>query len=85
MERAGRARPGFEAEERHRQPIADICRRLDGIPLAIELAAARVRVLTPAQIADGLDQRFALLTGRPAPPCPDNKPWRRRWTGRTLC
>jgi len=63
VERAGRARPGFEAEERHLQAIAQICRRLDGIPLAIELAAARVRVLTPSQIADGLNQRFALLTG----------------------
>ena len=63
VERARRARPGFEPEERHRQPIAEICRRLDGIPLAIELAAARVRVLSPAQIADGLNQRFALLTG----------------------
>jgi predicted ATPase/class 3 adenylate cyclase len=43
--------------------IAQICRRLDGIPLAIELAAARVRVLSVAEIADRLDQRFRLLTG----------------------
>jgi non-specific serine/threonine protein kinase len=42
--------------------VADICRRLDGIPLAIELAAARIRVLTPRQIADQLDERFSLLT-----------------------
>ena len=45
--------------------VAEICRRLDGIPLAIELAAARVRVFTPAQIAAGLNQRFELLTGAP--------------------
>ena len=45
------------------EAIAEICRRLDGIPLAIELAAARVRVLTPAQIASGLAERFRLLTG----------------------
>jgi predicted ATPase/class 3 adenylate cyclase len=42
--------------------IATICRRLDGIPLAIELAAARTRLLTPRQIAEGLDDRFQLLT-----------------------
>lgn len=43
--------------------MAEICNRLDGIPLAIELAAARVRVLTAEQIADGLSDRFRLLTG----------------------
>ena len=43
--------------------VAEICRRLDGIPLAIELAAARVSVLAPDQIAERLDQRFRLLTG----------------------
>ncbi|MCX5608226.1 winged helix-turn-helix domain-containing protein [Streptomyces sp. NBC_00047] len=42
---------------------AEICRRLDGLPLAIELAAARLRLLTPRQIADRLDDRFRLLTG----------------------
>jgi predicted ATPase/DNA-binding CsgD family transcriptional regulator len=62
-ERAGRARPGFALTERNAQAVADICRRLDGIPLAIELAAARVRVFTPAQIAAGLNERFQLLTG----------------------
>ena len=43
--------------------VAEICRRLDGIPLALELAAARVRVLAPGQIAAGLSDRFGLLTG----------------------
>jgi predicted ATPase/class 3 adenylate cyclase len=43
--------------------VAEICRRLDGIPLAIELAAARVKVLAPRQLAQKLDERFQLLTG----------------------
>jgi predicted ATPase/class 3 adenylate cyclase len=62
-ERASRARPGFCLDDRNHEAVARICRSLDGIPLAIELAAARVRVLTPAQIADGLRERFRLLTG----------------------
>ena len=65
VDRAGRARPGFSLTEANASAVADICRRLDGIPLAIELAAARIRVFTPAQIAAGLDQRFELLTGAP--------------------
>jgi predicted ATPase/class 3 adenylate cyclase/DNA-binding CsgD family transcriptional regulator len=63
VERARRARAGFELSERNAAAVGEICRRLDGIPLAIELAAARTRVLTPAQIADGLSERFRLLTG----------------------
>src|SRR5439155_10460791 len=43
--------------------VAQVCHRLDGIPLAIELAAARMKVLTVAQIAARLDDRFRLLTG----------------------
>jgi predicted ATPase len=65
VDRAGRARPGFALTDANSSAVAEICRHLDGIPLAIELAAARVRVFTPAQIAAGLDQRFALLTGAP--------------------
>ncbi|MEU1519348.1 BTAD domain-containing putative transcriptional regulator [Streptomyces sp. NPDC005811] len=49
-------------DERDEQAVAEICRRLDGLPLAIELAAARLRLLTPRQIADRLDDRFRLLT-----------------------
>jgi non-specific serine/threonine protein kinase len=55
--------PGFALTAQNAEAIAQICRRLDGIPLAVELAAARVRSLPPAQIAARLDHRFRLLTG----------------------
>ncbi|MET8475544.1 BTAD domain-containing putative transcriptional regulator [Streptomyces sp. NPDC006422] len=61
-ERAAAVRPGFDPSQDQRA-VAEICRRLDGLPLAIELAAARLRLLTPRQIADRLDDRFRLLTG----------------------
>ena len=54
---------GFAVSEDAPASIVRICRRLDGIPLAIELAAARVSVLSPRQIADRLEDRFRLLTG----------------------
>ncbi|MFJ6380430.1 AfsR/SARP family transcriptional regulator [Kitasatospora sp. NPDC092039] len=60
-ERAAAARPGFDPGS-DPEACAEICRRLDGLPLAIELAAARLRVMTARQIADRLDGRFALLT-----------------------
>jgi non-specific serine/threonine protein kinase len=65
VERAAQARPGFALTESNSAAVAEICRRLDGIPLAIELAAARARALTPNEIADRLDERFTLLTGGP--------------------
>jgi predicted ATPase len=58
--RARAAVPGFEADARD---VVRLCRRLEGIPLAIELAAARVKLLTPAQLLARLDERFAVLTG----------------------
>ncbi|WP_460067301.1 BTAD domain-containing putative transcriptional regulator [Streptomyces sp. YKOK-I1] len=63
-ERAAAVRPttATTAPDRDEQAVAEICRRLDGLPLAIELAAARLRLLTPRQIADRLDDRFRLLT-----------------------
>ncbi|WP_053849709.1 BTAD domain-containing putative transcriptional regulator [Streptomyces sp. NRRL B-24085] len=63
-ERGAAARPGFrvDADEETAAACAEICRRLDGLPLGIELAAARLRMLTPRQIADRLDDRFRLLT-----------------------
>jgi predicted ATPase/class 3 adenylate cyclase len=62
-ERAASARLGFSLSEWNREAVVEICRRLDGIPLAIELAAARVSAMTPAEIAGLLDERFRLLTG----------------------
>ena len=61
-ERARHAKPGFVLDERNSASVAHICRRLDGIPLAIELAAARMKVLSVAEIAARLDDRFSLLT-----------------------
>ncbi|HSN21390.1 MAG TPA: adenylate/guanylate cyclase domain-containing protein, partial [Usitatibacter sp.] len=61
LERAGAARAGFVADEADAAAIADICRRLDGIPLALELAAARVRMLSAQAIAARLDDRLQLL------------------------
>ncbi len=61
--RAGQVRPGYRITDDDAAAVAEVCRRLDGLPLAIELAAARSRVLAPAQIAEGLSDRFALLTG----------------------
>ncbi|MFE5909859.1 ATP-binding protein [Streptomyces wedmorensis] len=60
-ERARAVRPSFDPA-RDGGVVDEICRRLDGLPLAIELAAARLRLLTPRQIADRLDDRFRLLT-----------------------
>ncbi|MFI0501974.1 BTAD domain-containing putative transcriptional regulator [Streptomyces albogriseolus] len=60
-ERGAAARPGFRTDD-DPEACAEICRRLDGLPLAIELAAARLRILTPRQIAGRLDDRFRLLT-----------------------
>jgi predicted ATPase/class 3 adenylate cyclase len=61
--RARAAKPGFELTAANAQAVSQIVRRLDGIPLAIELAAARIKLLSPAQIAVRIDDRFHLLTG----------------------
>ena len=63
VERAQQARPGFVPDAEASAAIAQIADRLDGIPLALELAAARVRMMHPARIAAALDDRFRLLTG----------------------
>jgi predicted ATPase/DNA-binding CsgD family transcriptional regulator len=62
-DRARLARPGFALTEDNAAAVTEICARLDGIPLAIELAAARARLFSTAQIAAGLHDRFRLLTG----------------------
>ncbi len=61
--RARQVRPDFTVTDANAAAVAEICRRLDGIPLAVELAAARMRVLSVGQVAAGLSDRFRLLTG----------------------
>jgi predicted ATPase/DNA-binding SARP family transcriptional activator len=61
VERAGAVRPDLELDEDTLRAIADVCVHLDGLPLALELAAARVRTLSPEEIAERLADRFALL------------------------
>src|SRR5690349_7580478 len=70
VERAAAVRPGFGLTGVNARAVAQICRTLDGLPLAIELAAARVRSLSPEQVADRLAGRFELLAlgDRAAPP-----------------
>ncbi len=63
VERAQQARSDFTLTIHNAEPVSRVCRRLDGIPLAIELAAARVRSLTVEDIDSKLDERFSLLTG----------------------
>ncbi|HQR69122.1 MAG TPA: tetratricopeptide repeat protein [Burkholderiaceae bacterium] len=62
IDRAQAVQPGFRLTDGTARAVAEICRRLDGIPLAIELAAARVRAMTVDQIASRLDDRFKLLS-----------------------
>ena len=61
-QRARLVRPGFVVDDSNRAVIEQICERLDGIPLAIELASARLKAMTVTQIAEHLDNRFRLLT-----------------------
>ena len=63
VQRAGASDARFRLTDENAPPVAEICRRLDGIALAIELAAARVKVLAPHQLAQKLDARFRVLTG----------------------
>lgn len=63
LQRARAVQPNFNVSNANAAAVAQIVRRLDGIPLAIELAAARIRLLSPEQIAARLDDRFRLLTG----------------------
>jgi predicted ATPase/DNA-binding SARP family transcriptional activator len=63
VERASSADPGFVLDAASAPVVAELCRRLDGLPLAIELAAARTRALPPAELAARLEDRFRLLAG----------------------
>jgi predicted ATPase/DNA-binding XRE family transcriptional regulator len=63
LERARAVQPDFALTHENMPAVIEVCRRLDGMPLAIELAAARVRVLSPAEIATRLEDRYRLLAG----------------------
>jgi len=63
VERAAAASGSFDLTAANQGAVVDLCRRLDGLPLAIELAAVRTRALSPEQIRDRLNDRFGLLTG----------------------
>lgn len=63
LQRARAVRPDFQLTRQNAEEIARICRRLDGLPLALELAAARIRTLEPSEVARRLDRSLSLLTG----------------------
>ena len=63
VDRAKAVRPGFTLDTAVLPAVAEICQRLDGMPLALELAAARLRSMSPQEVAERLDDRFALFTG----------------------
>ncbi|MEQ1472516.1 MAG: protein kinase [Candidatus Acidiferrum sp.] len=63
LERAAAVKPNFELTQENALAVATICTRLDGLPLAIELAAARIKLLSPAQMQSRLESRLQLLTG----------------------
>ena len=63
VERAAAARAGLDLLGRHESAVVEVCRRLDGIPLALELAAAQLAHFTPEEVAGRLDDRFRLLAG----------------------
>lgn len=65
LERAQAARPDFTLDDENAQAVAEICRRVEGLPLAIELAAARIRMFAPAALATRLQERLSVLTGGP--------------------
>ncbi|MFF3567700.1 ATP-binding protein [Nocardia jiangxiensis] len=81
-ERAAETVPGFEITESNKADIAGICARLEGLPLAIELAAARLRAMSPAQILERLTDRYALLTrsSRDAPVRQQTLRWSIDWS-----
>jgi class 3 adenylate cyclase len=85
VDRAQAAKPGFELTSANASAVNQIVRRVDEIPLAIELAASRVKLLQPAEIAARLDDIFKILTGGGQPRCRTTRRWSARSTGATTC
>jgi non-specific serine/threonine protein kinase len=86
VERAIAAQPRFELTDENAADVATICRRLDGLPLAIELAAARSRALPPAELARQLEEPLAVLTSSSRDRAPHQRTLRRtiEWSVRLL-
>jgi predicted ATPase len=84
-ERAGQVVPGFAVTEVNAAAVAGICRRLEGMPLALELAAARTRVLSPEQIEARLDDRLGCWPGAAAAILPGSRRCAARSSGATGC
>ena len=84
-DRARQSRPDFAVDDQNAAAVSEICQRLDGMPLAIELAAARIRRLSLVEIVDSLHDRFRLLPVARALRCVANRPCGPRWTGRMRC
>ncbi len=64
VERVQESKPGFQLNQDNQEAVVGICRKLDGLPLALELAAARMSILTPAALLDNLDQSLGVLKSR---------------------
>ena len=75
-DRAALAVPGFAVAPGNADSVVRVCQLLDGVPLAIELAAARSRMLTPTQLAEGLGDAFTLLTSGPRTAAPRHQTMR---------
>jgi class 3 adenylate cyclase len=85
VERAEAAKAGFEITNENATAVAEICARLDGLPLAIELAAARIKLLPPKAILTRLTNRLKLLTGGAKDLPSANAPSGQPWSGATSC
>ena len=84
-ERATATTNSFLLDDANVPAVLEICRRLDGVPLALELAAARVDAFGVDGLAARLDDRFGVLKAAAAPPCRGSKLCALRWIGATSC